>query len=115
MASDEEVNEPVVTYGSGNVFADLGFENAEEMLAKAKLAIAIKDVIKQRKLTQTMAAELMGIDQPRVSKLIHGRLGEFSTDTLMHYLLRLGSDVEIVVYKPNVSVKREGAISVAYR
>jgi predicted XRE-type DNA-binding protein len=98
----EEVNEPTVTYGSGNVFADLGFEDAEEMLAKAKLAVAIKDVIKERKLTQGQAAKLMGIDQPRVSKLVHGRLSDFATDSLLQYLLHLGSDVEIVVHKPTV-------------
>jgi predicted XRE-type DNA-binding protein len=113
MAREEELNEPTVSYGSGNVFADLGFEDAEEMLAKAKLAIAIKDVIKERKLTQVNAAELMGIDQPRVSKLLSGRLTEFATDRLMQYLLHLGSDVEIVVHKPGVPPKREGAISVA--
>jgi len=114
MAS-EEVKEPVVTYGSGNVFADLGFEDAEEMLAKAKLAVAIKDIIRERKLTQAQAAELMGIDQPRVSKLMTGRLIDFSTDRLMQYLLHLGSDLEIVIHKPTVPPKREGAISVAYR
>jgi predicted XRE-type DNA-binding protein len=111
----EEVNEPTVTYGSGNVFADLGFEDAEEMLAKAKLAVAIKDVIKERKLTQGQAAKLMGIDQPRVSKLVHGRLSDFATDSLLQYLLHLGSDVEIVVHKPTVPPKRVGAISVAYQ
>ena len=104
----------VVTYGSSNIFADLGFEDSEEMLAKAKLAIAIKDVIKERELTQVQAAELMGIDQPRVSKLISGRLGDFSTDRLLHYLLQLGSDVEIVVHRPGSPAKREGAMSVAY-
>lgn len=114
MAGEQEVKESTVTYGSDNVFSDLGFENAGEMLTKAKLAVAIKDVIKARKLTQVQAAELMGIDQPRVSKLIRGRLGDFSTDRLMQYLLRLGSDVEIVVHKPTVPPKREGAISVAY-
>jgi len=114
MAFSEEVNEPRVTYGSDNVFEYLGFENAEEMLAKAKLAIAIKDVIKERMLTQVKAAELMGIDQPRVSKLLSGRLTEFSTDRLMRYLLHLGSDVEIVVHKPSVPPKKEGVISVAY-
>jgi len=115
MDREEEVNEPTVTYGGDNIFADLGFEDADEMLAKAKLAVAIKDVIKARKLTQVQAAELMGIDQPRVSKLVSGRINEFATDRLMQYLLHLGSDVEIVVHRPTVPPKKEGAFSVAFR
>jgi len=114
MAREEEVRESTVTYGSDNIFANLGFNDADEMLAKANLVVAIKDVIKARELTQVQAAKLMGIDRPRAAKLIHGRLTEFSTDSLMHYLLRLGSDVEIVAHKPSVPPKREGAISVAY-
>ena len=106
-----------MTYGSGNVFADLGFEDAEEMLAKAKLVVAIKDIIKERKLNQTQAAKLMGIDQPRVSKLMHSRLqASLRTDSLMQYLLHLGfrSWKSSFINQP-VPPKREGAISVAYQ
>ena len=71
---ENEVNEPQVFYGSGNVFADLGLPDADEMLAKAGLASAILDVIEQRGLTQAEAAEKMGIDQPKVSKIVRGRL-----------------------------------------
>src|SRR4051812_18086130 len=86
-----------VTHGSGNVFADLGLPNPEERLAKAQLASRIDDVIRRRKLTQRQAAALIGIDQPKVSHLLHGRLSGFSTQRLIDFLNALGQDVEIVV------------------
>jgi predicted XRE-type DNA-binding protein len=85
------------TVGSGNVFADLGLPNAEEHLAKARLAIQIGKFISKKKLTQAAAAKLLGVDQPRVSKLLRGRLSEFSTDTLVKFINALGSDVDLVV------------------
>jgi predicted XRE-type DNA-binding protein len=86
-----------VETGSGNVFADLGLPNPEERLAKAKLVNRISEIIKERKLTQAKAGEILGIDQTKVSKLVRGRLSEFSTSTLMEYLTRLDQDIEIVV------------------
>ncbi len=89
-----------VTRSSGNVFADLGLPNPEERLAKAQLALEISRILKQRKLTQQAAAKLMGIDQPKVSHLLHGRLAGFSTERLLGFLTALGRDVEIVVRTP---------------
>jgi predicted XRE-type DNA-binding protein len=86
-----------VTAGSGNVFADLGFEEPEEELAKARLASLIERAIKRRELSQTRAAEIMGIDQPKVSALLNGRVDNFSSDRLMRLLTALGHDVQIVV------------------
>jgi predicted XRE-type DNA-binding protein len=86
-----------VTDGSGNVFADLGVAEPEEELAKAQLASLIRDAIKRRRLTQGQAADLTGLDQPKVSALVNGRLGGFSSDRLMRCLTALGQDVEIVV------------------
>lgn len=83
--------------GSGNVFAALGVAEPEEELAKAQLASVIRDAIKRRRLTQDRAAVLMGLDQPKVSALVNGRLGGFSSDRLMRCLTALGQDVEIVV------------------
>ncbi len=83
--------------GSGNVFADLGLPNAEELLAKAELAHKIAMVINERKLTQVEAAKLLGIDQPKVSTLLRGRLTGFSLERLMRYLLLLGQDIKITV------------------
>jgi predicted XRE-type DNA-binding protein len=79
------------------VFADLGLENPEELLAKAELVQRISDIIAERKLTQVRAAELLGIDQPKVSALLRGKLDGFSTDRLFRFLNALGNDIEIVI------------------
>ena len=86
-----------VQIGSGNVFADLGLPNPEERLVKAELASLISSAIEQKNLTQIEAAELLGIDQPKVSALTRGRLSGFSTARLLRFLNALGNDVEIVV------------------
>ncbi|MEQ1693702.1 MAG: helix-turn-helix transcriptional regulator [Gemmatimonas sp.] len=95
-----------VTRGSGNVYADLGFANPAEELAKAQLALMIDQAIQERGLTQRAAATLMGVDQPKVSHMLHGRLGGFSTQRLMEFLMALGRDVEIVVRQAPRSRKR---------
>jgi predicted XRE-type DNA-binding protein len=89
--------ETKVTPSSGNVFADLGLKNAEELLAKAELAVRITAAMRARKLTQLAAAEILGIDQPKVSKLVRGELYGFSSDQLFRFLNALGQDVEITV------------------
>ena len=86
-----------VTPGSGNVFADLGFAEPEEELTRAQLASHIRQIVKRRRLTQVAAASMMGIDQPKVSALLNGRLANFSSDRLMRLLTALGHDVEITV------------------
>ena len=83
--------------GSGNVFADLGFPNAEEMLAKAELARQINDLIRTKKLTQIKAAKLLDIDQPKISSLYRGKLSGFSLERLFKFLTILGQDVTIKV------------------
>jgi predicted XRE-type DNA-binding protein len=83
--------------GSGNVFADLGVPNPEEALAKAKLARAICLLVEREGLTQKAIGLRLGIDQPKVSALLRGRLQEFSTGRLLRFLLRLGHDVNINV------------------
>src|SRR3954452_15127149 len=82
---------------SGNVFADLGLKNPEELLAKAELVQRIADIIVEQKLTQSRAAKLLGIDQPKVSALLRGKLEGFSIDWLFRFLNALGRDVEISV------------------
>jgi predicted XRE-type DNA-binding protein len=82
---------------SGNVFADLGLKNPEELLAKAELVQRIADIIAERKLTQARAAKILGVDQPKVSALLRGKLDGFSTDRLFRFLNALGRDVEIVI------------------
>ena len=90
-------DDSTVTPGSGNVFADLGLPDLEERRAKAELARQIGAVIRARGLTQAAAATAMGIDQPKVSAVLAGRLAGFSLERLAHYLTLLGKDVEIVV------------------
>lgn len=93
-------SKPKVTPGSGNVFADLGLPDADELLAKSTLAIHIGRAIKGRGLTQTAAGEIMGIDQPKVSAIVRGRLDGFSSDRLLRFLNDLGHDVDIQVSGP---------------
>ena len=82
---------------SGNVFADLGVDAPEEALAKAKLTAQISEIIAAKGLTQAAAAKVLGIDQPKVSALLRGKLMGFSTERLIRFLNVLGRDVEIVV------------------
>lgn len=88
---------PEVEASSGNVFADLEVPDADETLAKAELAQRICALLAERKLTQARAAALLGVDQPKISALIRGKLDGFSTDRLFRFLNALGQDVEIVV------------------
>jgi predicted XRE-type DNA-binding protein len=78
---------------TGNVFADIALSKPEERLAKADLAIPIAETIRARRLTQTRAARILKIDQPKISRLLQGRLSGFSTERLMHFLTLLGVDI----------------------
>jgi predicted XRE-type DNA-binding protein len=91
---DEDIEHVV---GSRNVFADLGFENPEEELARAELAYKINCIISSRGWTQKRAAEVLGVDQPKVSALVRGRLSGFSIDRLTRFLNALDYDVTIEV------------------
>ena len=107
--------ESAVEESSGNVFADLGYPNAEEALAKSRLAQRIAEVIEKRALTQVQAASVLGIDQPKVSKLLRGQLRDFSTDRLFRFLNALDQDVEIVVRDKSPRCKEHATVSVVAR
>jgi predicted XRE-type DNA-binding protein len=96
---------------SGNVFADLGFPNAEEELVKAKLTLAIHQLIKERGLTQAQAADLLGTTQPQISALMRCRAGNFSVERLMRFLNALGQDIEITV-RPKDEERLSARVSV---
>jgi len=98
---------------SGNVFADLGVKNPEEALVKARLAHVISDAIKVRGLTQVEAAELLGIDQPKISRLVRGQLAGYSIDRLFRFVTLLGSDIEITVLEPVRKTRRAGHMTIA--
>jgi len=82
---------------SGNVFADLGHPQADEMLAKAELAQKIAAILSERRFTQVQAAAILEVDQPKISALTRGRLSGFSIERLLRFLLLLGSDVSITI------------------
>ena len=87
--------------GSGNVFADLQIPQPEQYLAKAELAARILKVVQQQNLTQQAAAKVLGINQPKVSALLNGRLDGFSSDRLFRFLNALGCDIRITVSRPH--------------
>jgi predicted XRE-type DNA-binding protein len=95
------VNDPedAITRGSANVFADLGYADADERQTKLRLAHAINGVIGRRRLSQAAAAEKLGVNQPKVSALANYRLDGFSVERLMTFLTALDQDVEIVIRK----------------
>ena len=102
----------IVEEGSGNVFADLGFPDAEERLTKANLAMQITAAIRARRLTQAKASALFEIDQPKISRLIRGQLAGFSTEKLIHFLTLLGQDVVILVKPAAAQSRGIGHVSV---
>ena len=82
---------------SGNVFADLGLPAANEHLIKAGLVVKISRILQQRQLTQSAAAQILGVDQPKVSAMLSGQFRGYSVERLMRFIVALGHDVEIVV------------------
>ena len=103
-----------VTIGSGNVFADLGFEHPEEDLARAQLAHCIWTIIHDRKLTKARAGKIMGLDGPNVTALLNGRSTDLSIDRLMRLLTMLGKDVDVVVRHARKG-QEKGALRVLMR
>lgn len=94
-----------MTRSSGNVFKDLGYVNPDEHLLKAKFALVINNIIKEKNYTQTEAARILGIDQPKVSRLLRGVLSGFSIDKLMIFLISLNQDIEVNI-KPHLNKRK---------
>jgi len=88
---------PDYEVSSGNVFADLGLPDSDELLAKAALARQITSIASHRHLTQSQTATILGTTQPKVSDLSAGKLAGFSMERLMRFLNALDRDVRIVV------------------
>lgn len=91
------VGEMQFTEGSGNVFADLGLEDAEELYLRAEMANAIRQTIKQRSLTQKKAAELMGESEADLSRMVNGRAHRYSIERLQRNLMALGKTLELTI------------------
>lgn len=101
-----------VQRAQSNIYADIGVKDPEAMLMKAKLAVEVGEIIRRRKLSQTQAAEIMGLPQPKLSELLRGRFRSISEAKMMGCLTRLGATVSIVVKYGN-EPKREHLRSAA--
>lgn len=108
MKDDLEVHD-----SSGNVFEDMGMRDAEERLAKAELARVIRKTIRDRKLTQVEAAEILGAAQPDVSDLVRGKLSRFSMERLERFLNALDMEIRIQV-GPRPAGKDRAGITVEF-
>jgi predicted XRE-type DNA-binding protein len=97
MAKQSADRDAAVVRGTKNVFADLGYRDAEERQAKLRLAYVLNQVLEGRKLSQAEAASVLGLTQPKVSALRNYKLAGFSVERLMNLLTALDQDVEIVV------------------
>ena len=100
------MNNGDIRESKGNVFADIGVKNPDQALAKAELTRQIANIIKSRGLTQSQAAEILHIDQAKVSALSRGHLRGFSAERLFRFLNALGHDVEIRVKSKPVASER---------
>jgi predicted XRE-type DNA-binding protein len=101
------------TLGSTNPYADLGLVDAEEMLVKAQLVSKVAEIILERGYTQTQAAEILGLTQPKLSRILRGQFRGVSERKLMECLTHLGRDVQIVV-RSTPRTRKQGSLSVVF-
>lgn len=92
-----EAKKVEVTKSGGKVFADLRLPDAEDRLLKAQVALKIQQLVGWRVMTQAAVALFLGLDQPKVSNHMRGRLSSFSVERLFGFLNRLGHNVEVRV------------------
>ena len=102
-----------ITASSGNVYADLGFQNPSEHALKAELVRRITKALKAQSLTQAEAAKTLAIGQPDVSKMLSGQFRQFSVERLMRFLVALGHDVKIVVEPARAAKSKAAQLVVA--
>jgi predicted XRE-type DNA-binding protein len=94
---EEEMADTRAEIGTGSVYEQLGFKDYKEMETKAILVMEISRAIKKNKLTQTAAAKILKISQPKLSGLLNGHFRGYSVERLLQFLNELGKDVDIVV------------------
>lgn len=99
--------------GSGNVYVDVGIPDADEMLVKAQLATKIGEIIKGRSWTQQEAADVLGMTQPKLSKMLRGQFRGVSEAKMLECLARLGRQVQIGV-GPARRTNNEGRVEVVF-
>jgi predicted XRE-type DNA-binding protein len=111
-AHAEEMADTRVEMGEGSIYEQLGYKEHKEMETKATLVMEITKAIRKKKITQTEAAEMLGISQPKLSGLLNGCFRGYSVERLMHFLTELGKDVDIIVRsKPR---NRKARVMVSY-
>ena len=98
-----------ITRGTSNVFTDLGYPDSAERQTKTRLALAVNELLKARKLKQREIATLLGVPQSKVSALKNYRLDQFSVERLMEFLTALNQDVEIMI-RPRANTSETGHI-----
>jgi len=112
MRKERIIHGVSIQEGGRNVYADLSYPDPEDMMVKAQLVTKIGDIVRERGLTQVKAAELLGLTQPKISKLLRGQFRGVSERRLLRCLTSLGRDVDIVV-KP-APRRRAGRLSVLF-
>jgi predicted XRE-type DNA-binding protein len=100
-----------IEVGTGDVFADLGFQDSGERRLRVQLAMRINELLLERKLTQAKVAVLFGIPQPHISDLKHYKLSRFSSERLLHFITLLDKDVEIII-RPKAKGHESGFLTV---
>ena len=109
----ETKTDTTIVRGSKNIFADLGYADADTHLLKARLVSRLQDVIAERGLTQTEVAKKIGVSQPDVSRLLNGHFRDVSVERLMRLLTKLGCEVEIVIRDQRNRIKQKETISLS--
>ena len=95
-----------IVESSGNVFADLGLPNAEDLRIRSDCVIALNKAIRAKKLSQAAAAKKLGIHQPDLSRLLGGQLRRYSLGRLLQFLIALDQEVTITVQPKKDKAKR---------
>jgi predicted XRE-type DNA-binding protein len=89
--------------GSGNIFADIGLKNADELYARACIGIEVLRILESRKLKQREIGKLLDIGQSEVSHLMNGHFSRFSEGKLLSFLKKLDREVTLVITQPDQS------------
>jgi predicted XRE-type DNA-binding protein len=104
-----EIIDETIEMGTGNLFADLGYADADTHLFKAQLVTRMKSVMTERGMTQTATAKSAGVSQPDISRILKGHFRDVSVERLMRMLTRLGCEVDVIV-RPQGSMAQMPAI-----
>ena len=112
MTSKPSVRRKVpIEKSSGNVYADLGYADSDDMLVKAQIVAKIAEIVEQRGLTQDQAAKILRLTQPKISRLLRGQFRGISERRLLRCLTRLGRDVQVIV-KQTPKRRAQGRLTV---